>query len=638
MQRETGSGIARFFTAAALVTLLQAAGTAESNPIRGKIPLFEGWTVSSNPESPDKIQYVEPNDRIHIQNREGYFTLSREFSLPAVSHDAKIWLFMSKFPAPCRVYLNGSLIGTRGTMPPEYFVNIGTPFTVALPPGLLLPDKPNRLEIRANYRGPSLVMTECYLADEDAWRFETGISELFNARIYVVFAAIAVFAWTFFLLQYFFRRKEKSNLVYAMACLFMGISFLEIGTPTAILPTWLLRPLGKASLIAGLAFLVDFYIVFFKILDKPAIRFPLYAAAAAIIIPVCFTSNETMLMNVFGWSVWLMLAQLLLIIFIVVSAIVKKRDYAIPIGMGTGLGICFSLHDIAYRVAGVEPFAWMQGVGFFVLMCSIFFSLASRSSKAMISLEASALELEAKERELSEANESIARFIPRELLDVLGKKSVRDIHLGDHAAADMAILFADIRGFTLLSENMSSEENFSFLNGYFRVMVPHIRKEGGIVTKYLGDVIVALFPSGPLAAMNAAVSMGLQLKAYNAMREVKRKSPTEVGMAIHSGRVTIGMIGERHRMDATLVSDAVSVASRLVQQAKTNQVPLVVSESAMKILKKNERFAFRPMGVLPSKGDAAGIPYYEAAVAVTEPLEFQGVSADTIMKDFARGI
>ena len=112
-----------------------------------------------------------------------------------------------------------------------------------------------------------------------------------------------------------------------------------------------------------------------------------------------------------------------------------------------------------------------------------------------------------KSGQLEAALEAFARFVPREFLTCLSKESIVDVSLGDQVQADMAILFADIRSFTSLSEKMTPRENFSFLNSYLGRMNPFIWENGGYIDKYIGDAIMAFFPTGPGAALDAAIAM-----------------------------------------------------------------------------------------------------------------------------------
>ena len=107
------------------------------------------------------------------------------------------------------------------------------------------------------------------------------------------------------------------------------------------------------------------------------------------------------------------------------------------------------------------------------------------------------------------------RFVPREFLEHLGRKTLADVRLGDHVAREMSVLFCDIRDFTTLSERMTPSENFAFLNSYLRQLTPIIRSYRGFVDKYIGDGIMALFPESARDALDSAVELQRQVVTYN---------------------------------------------------------------------------------------------------------------------------
>ena len=95
---------------------------------------------------------------------------------------------------------------------------------------------------------------------------------------------------------------------------------------------------------------------------------------------------------------------------------------------------------------------------------------------------------------LKELNRAASRFVPSEYLSFLHKESLVDIHLGDHVTDVMTVMFSDLRSFTTISEEMTPQENFDFVNAYLGRVSPVVRDFRGFIVKYLGDGIMAIFP------------------------------------------------------------------------------------------------------------------------------------------------
>jgi hemerythrin len=188
----------------------------------------------------------------------------------------------------------------------------------------------------------------------------------------------------------------------------------------------------------------------------------------------------------------------------------------------------------------------------------------------------------ARTRAALERTEAAAgRFVPRELLELLGVDRLGDVALGDAVERKLTILFSDIRGFTSLCEGMSPRETFRFLNSFLGVMEPVVTRHHGFVDKYIGDAVMALFPRGADDAVAAGVGMLTALEGFNASRGREGRPCIRVGVGLNHGMVTLGTVGGAGRIEGTVVSDAVNLASRLEGLTKDYGAPLLVSEAAL---------------------------------------------------------
>jgi adenylate cyclase len=150
----------------------------------------------------------------------------------------------------------------------------------------------------------------------------------------------------------------------------------------------------------------------------------------------------------------------------------------------------------------------------------------------------------------------------------------------------ITILFADIRGFTRISEHAPPEKIVSLLNRYFSAMTDIIFAHGGTLDKYLGDGLMALFgaptatPEDASNALNAAVAMQRRVLSINQELRDEGLSEIGVGMGLHTGEVTVGYIGSERRSEYTAIGDAVNTASRLESNAQGGQI--LISDATAK--------------------------------------------------------
>ncbi len=217
-------------------------------------------------------------------------------------------------------------------------------------------------------------------------------------------------------------------------------------------------------------------------------------------------------------------------------------------------------------------------------------------------------------------NDASSKFVPMEILKYLGKNDLTDLKLGDQSQQTMAIMFSDIRSFTTLSEKLTPEENFNFLNSYFNRMGPVIRANDGFIDKYIGDAIMALFPEKPEDALIAAIEMKSELRLYNAHRISSGFVPLQTGIGIHYGKLMLGIIGESKRFDGTVISDAVNLSSRLEGLTKFYGASIIVSDSFINNISDPTRFRYRLLDFVRVKGKEEPVSVYEIFEDMDDPI------------------
>ena len=207
---------------------------------------------------------------------------------------------------------------------------------------------------------------------------------------------------------------------------------------------------------------------------------------------------------------------------------------------------------------------------------------------------------------------TMARYMTKEVADKL-LESGEDALGGTAQVA--SVLFSDIRRFTTISEELGARETVSMLNEYFTDMIDVVFSHGGILDKYIGDAIMALFGTpfpGERDADNAvdtAMGMLSVLTGLNERRAAQGKPALDIGIGISTGELVAGNIGSPKRMDYTVIGDTVNLAARLESATKYYGVPVLLSEFTVQSLRTPRRL--REIDLIRVKGRGQPVAVYE---------------------------
>lgn len=207
--------------------------------------------------------------------------------------------------------------------------------------------------------------------------------------------------------------------------------------------------------------------------------------------------------------------------------------------------------------------------------------------------------------------EVMFRFVPSEFLDFLGTPSIPAMRLGDQAEHDMSVMFCDIRAFTTLTETMTPTEAFSFINEFLGYVGPVVRAHGGFVDKYLGDAIMAIFPTRADDAVRCGVELQRAIARFNDDRFERWGTRVRAGVGVHTGRLMLGIIGERERWSGTVISDAVNVAARVEGLTKEYGANVLVTGATLGRLEDPGQFSVRRLGSVQVKGKSEQVSIHE---------------------------
>ena len=226
--------------------------------------------------------------------------------------------------------------------------------------------------------------------------------------------------------------------------------------------------------------------------------------------------------------------------------------------------------------------------------------------------------------------DAYGRFVPHEFLHFLGYESILEVKLGDQVQKEMSVLFSDIRNFTFLSETMNPEENFQFINAYLSRMEPAITDNFGFIDKYIGDAIMALFDGSADNAVKAGIAMLEHLNEYNISRNRPDRPPLQIGIGINTGSLMLGTVGGQSRMDSTVISDAVNLASRVECLTKEYGVSMLITHNTF--IQLNDIYDFRLIDRVKVKGKSRMVTVYEVFSADPAELRLKKLETKTIFE------
>lgn len=308
----------------------------------------------------------------------------------------------------------------------------------------------------------------------------------------------------------------------------------------------------------------------------------------------------------------LLFLMLLYVIFFSANAIRLKKPDSIKLAVGIGVCGLFGLWDTIDAMTKIAGFHYpFFKISFSVFILVIISLLVSR----YVSLykQSQALNLE-----IAKQRDAFYRFVPSEFISILDRESPVEIKIGDSKEKTMSVFFADLRGYTSVSEKLSPDENIKYLNRYFSAFEDIIFKNAGFVDKYIGDAIMALFSdhsdraekdnfNSADNALQSAIDMVRYVESLNDGIGIG----ADLGIGVNTGPLILGTVGSERRIDTTVVGDTVNLSSRVQSLSGFYKTKILVTHHTFLRLNLLSDVMAREIDTVIVKGKTQPVILYE---------------------------
>lgn len=224
--------------------------------------------------------------------------------------------------------------------------------------------------------------------------------------------------------------------------------------------------------------------------------------------------------------------------------------------------------------------------------------------RELVELYCHAVTLALRNRRLWDAQlvwlQALEKFVPTGMSVLTGHADLRHVRAGDSATHQLTVCFVDVRGFTARTARSGGATAFRMLNALFAALGEVISAHGGIIDKYLGDGLLILFPDGPSRALHAALAMQRAAETVGK----SEKEPLKIGVGLHHGEVLVGAVGYHGRLDLSVVSSVVNIASRVQDLTRTLDCDILFTDDIHRALDDADRQECRSLLTHKLRGDA----------------------------------
>ncbi len=433
--------------------------------------------------------------------------------------------------------------------------------------------------------------------------------DLLNA---IISSGLLLVIGIFFISLYIFYPTTKKPLFFGILCIVFSIRICSYDEflLKSIIPSLsgdVVFKIGYLTLSIAIIFSTLFLNEFFVGVKKRILGIVLLPAFVYILINIFATPLLSSQLLIYA-QVYLLFMGLYNLLIVVIGALRKDRSAYLFL-VGLLIFIVVSVIDILISNRIIN--------GIFIAHLGVFALLIPMAILVLQNFKIISDKLIAVTNEIETTNETLAKFVPKEFMEFLNKKHF-DIKLGDNVLKDMYISFIHLG---ISSSLETPKDRLNFLEIYNKTLAdinPVIEKHNGFIDKYLSEGLMVLFYGTANEVVDCMLEIKEYIRANNIERRIESLPLIHLACGIHYGKTMLGTIGEERRMDSTVISDAVNVASRLHLYAIKKNIDIFISGAVKEKITKDflnqndiRELNFRYVGLVRFRGKEEPIPVYE---------------------------
>jgi len=432
---------------------------------------------------------------------------------------------------------------------------------------------------------------------------------LTRVSMIIPFGAILAMG-AYFIALYAFHRKEHPCLWLGLLCVVFALRIVcydefILADIIPIVPALVMFRIGYLTFALAVVCFVGFVRTLYpSVTSHIATRVVMAGAAAYALLnlfaPIRLFTDLLVPFQVFT------LASALYIVVVVAVAAARRLEGAILFCAGFAVFFAIIFRDILIANRAMD--------GLFLSHYGILGIIFAMGLIEVRHFTGTFNTLDAATRTLKQTNDALARFVPNDFLRYLGRESIADVNLGDNILKDMCVMFVHLGIDAPMQE---AEERLNLLEAFNETLQhvnPIILEHDGFVDKYLTEGVMALFPDDPCRVIHCALEIGRAVAAYNDRTAAAGRPPIRFAAGIHRGSLMLGTIGEAERMDGTVISDVVNMASRLERYAVERGLSVLVSADTAARIGPESPCSLSSLGEVRLRGKERAVTVFEAVL------------------------